>query len=219
MDQSQVFRLAITLACTILLPGAAAADTIYDITADTSSISGEGGYIDLQLEPGPAITNLATAVVTDFETVGTLIGTASLTGDVTGQLPGTLNFDNETVFNDYFQMIKFGTEESFTVTLNGPTPGGGGPSAFNIAFYASDGSTPLLTVSPDGIAGEIVINPDGSTTATTYAAGAGVGSVLSVAVASPEPKDVGWAGVWVAAALILIRKWRQKSGKQSESQL
>jgi hypothetical protein len=112
------------------------------VTANTSSISGQGGYLDLQFEPGPSTVNLATAAVSAFTTDGTLTGAATLTGDVTGQLPGIVDFDNQTVFNDYFQETTFGSTETFTVTLSGPTPLGGGPSGFNISFYAGDGATP-----------------------------------------------------------------------------
>jgi hypothetical protein len=201
--------LCLTIASVgVLLPGAASASVTYTVTANTSAISGVDGYLDLQLEPGPASTNLVTASVTDFTTTGTLLGAASLTGDVTGQLPATLSFDNGTVFNDYFQAIDFGSTENFTVTLNGPTPLGEGPSAFNISFYAADGATPLLTVSPDGEAGQIVINPDGSTTVATFASGAGLASALTISAAVsaiPEPTDLG-LGLPVVVALVLWRK-------------
>jgi hypothetical protein len=97
--------------------GAASASTIYTVTANTSSIAGQHGYLDLQFEPSPAITNLATATVSGFTTNGTLTGAAALTGDVTGQLPAALDFDNQTAFNDYFQETTFGTTETFTITL------------------------------------------------------------------------------------------------------
>lgn len=137
-----------------------------------------------------------------------------------------LSLDNQTVFNDYFQPIDFGTTESFNVTLNGPTALGGGPSAFNIAFYAADGATSLLTVSPDGNAGQIVVNPDGTTAVATFASGPNAGSALTItaAVSSsvPEPADlmllsisfaVGPAAVAQAsvfpqnAALVKSQKW------------
>jgi hypothetical protein len=154
--------------------------------------------------------------VLNFKTNGTLTGSASLTGDVTGQWPAALSFDNQTVFNDYFQPLDFGTTESFTVTLNGPTPLGGGPSAFNIAFYAADGATSLLTVSPDGDAGQIVVNADGTTAATTFASGPNAGSALTItpAVSSsvPEPADSALICLSFAIALALFPQWRRKRG-------
>ena len=203
----QIFCVAFAFACAAL-PRASAATITYLVTANTSSVLGQSGYLDLQLEPGPSPTNLATAGVTGFATDGALNGAATLTGDVTGQLPGEVSFDNQTVFNDYFQAGTFGTTESFDVTLSGPTPLGAGPSAFNIAFYASDGSTPLLTTSADGNAGQIVINADGTTTPITYSASVGVGSVLTInpvrtTNTAPEPSQLGLLGLALIGAFVI----------------
>lgn len=217
MNKSQQILCLSVAFVSAMLPCAAAASSItYTVTADTAGISGQSGYIDLQLEPGPTTTGLVTASVLNFKTNGTLTGSASLTGDVTGQWPAALSFDNQTVFNDYFQPLDFGTTESFTVTLNGPTPLGGGPSAFNIAFYAADGATSLLTVSPDGDAGQIVVNADGTTAATTFASGPNAGSALTItpAVSSsvPEPADSALICLSFAIALALFPQWRRKRG-------
>jgi hypothetical protein len=196
-----------------LLPGVAAASTVYTVTANTSSISGQDGFLDLQFEPGPAATNLATATVTGFTTNGTLTGAATLTGDVTGQLPATLNFDSQTVFNDYFQETTFGSLETFTITLSGPTPAGGGPSAFNIGFYAADGSTPLLTDSPDGNAGQITLNADGTTSVQTFPTVNGGQPVLTIASAVavvPEPASLGLVGLSMGFAIFWIGRSQRR---------
>lgn len=211
MNKSQQILCLAAAFISAMLPGAASASSItYTVTADTAGISGQSGYLDLQLEPGPASTSLVTASVTKFTTNGTLTGSASLTGDVSGQLPAALSFDNQTVFNDYFQPLDFGTTEGFNVTLTGPTLPGGGPSAFNISFYAADGATPLLTVSSDGDAGQIVVNPNGTTAVTTFDSGPNAGSALAItaAVSSsvPEPADLMLIGLTFAVAVLLGRK-------------
>jgi hypothetical protein len=205
---------AAAVACVILTPATSLAATItYEVTADTSSIAGTSGYLDLQLEPGPMPANLVTASVSGFTTDGALNGSATLSGDVFGQLPGTLTFDNQTTFNDYFQSMTFQNTAMFFVTLNGPTPIGGGPSAFNIGFYASDQSTALLTTSPDGIAGQIVINPDGSTTPATFPSSEGQPSVLTITVATvsavPEPDTFTLAGIALALLARFGHRQRQ----------
>ncbi len=215
MNKSQqILCLAAALAGGMLPCAALASSITYTVTADTASISGENGYIDLQLEPGPAVANRATASVTNFTTNGTLTGSASLTGDVTGQWPAALSFDNLTPFSDYFQPVDFGTTESFTVTLNGPTPLGGSPSAFNVGFYAADGATPLLTVSADGEAGQIVVNANGTTTVTTFASGPNAGSALTItaAVSSsvPEPAESVLIYLSFAVGLAVSPQWRRK---------
>jgi hypothetical protein len=132
LTQSQRFSLILSFA--LLIPSSLHASSVYTVDINTSTLTGTQGYLDLQLEPGPSPSNLATAAVTNFTTDGTLLGAAALTGDASGQLPGSLSFDNATVFNDYFQNLTFGTDISFQVTLNGPTPIGGAASAFNIAL-------------------------------------------------------------------------------------
>jgi hypothetical protein len=192
-------------------PARASAGTVYTVTANTSSISGQDGFLDLQFEPSPGITNLATVTVTGFATNGTVTGAAILTGDVTGQLPATVAFDNQTVFNDYFQETTFGTTEMFTVTLNGPTPLGGSASAFNIAFLASDGTTSLLTTSPDGEAGQILLNSDGTTSAQTFLATPGGQAALTIAsstMISPEPASIGLIGLSLGLASLWIGRSR-----------
>ncbi len=217
MRLTHFFRFAVVLASSVL-PSHLAASITYLVTANTDGVSGQSGYLDLQLEPGPSATNLATATVTHFSGTGTLSGSATLTGDVTGQLPGTLSFDNQTVFNDYFQGMTFGTTESFDVTLNGPSPAGGAESAFYIAFYASDQSTSLLTVSPDGYAGQISINPDGSTTPSTYAATVNGASALTITPLQPlntVPEPSGLAFLALGAAFAMLRNHRNGAGSVS----
>ena len=203
-------RVAFILAA-VVLPQCSANTITYLVTADTSAILAESGFLDLQLEPGPTPTNDVTATVTSFTTNGTLTGAAALTGDVTGQLPSQLSFDNQTVFNDYFQGMTFGAKESFDVTLTSPVPVGGGPSAFNIAFYASDASTPLLTTSPDGNAGQIVIDGDGVTTPATYSVLAGQPSALTITLVqpvatAPEASQLSLIGLGLLALGMLRRK-------------
>jgi hypothetical protein len=192
------------VALTAMLVSNAGATTItYLVTADTSSVVLQSGYLDLQFEPNPSGSNPATAVVSGFTTGGVLTGAAFLTGDATGQLPAPVNFDNQTTFNDYFQPMSFGSSLSFDVTLDGPNPIGGSSSAFNIAFYAADGSTPILTTSPDGIAGQIVLAANGATTPVTFPATPGGSSVLTItpAVSAPEPSNA----FLLALVLILAR--------------
>jgi hypothetical protein len=210
MRLTHLLCLAAVLASAVL-PKPLAATITYLVTANTSAISGQSGYLDLQFEPGPSATNLATATVTHFSGTGALSGSATRTGDVTGQLPSTLSFDNQTVFNDYFQGINFGTTESFDVTLNGPSPSGGSVSTFYIAFYASDQSTSLLSVSPEGEAGQITINPDGSTSPSTYAATVNGASALTITPLQPlntVPEPSGFALLALGAAFAILRKHR-----------
>ena len=62
---------------------------IFSVSVNTSSLSGQSGYLDFQFNPGDSSAKAATATVTLFQTVnGILAQPASLTGDAAGSLPG-----------------------------------------------------------------------------------------------------------------------------------
>src|ERR1700723_896511 len=83
--------------------GLASADVItYDVTVNTSSISGTAGSLDFNFNPGPLVTQAASLQILGFTSNGTLAGDCPCgTGDASGQLPATLIFDNGTGFSDY----------------------------------------------------------------------------------------------------------------------
>jgi hypothetical protein len=98
---------------------AAAAPITYDATVDTSSISGTAGSLDFEFNPGPLVTQSASAQILNFSSNGMLAGSPMLTGDVSGALPGTVTFDNGAAFNDYFEgfsVLQAHTERSSSWT-------------------------------------------------------------------------------------------------------
>ncbi len=68
---------------------ASAAPITYDVTVNSSSISGTAGSLDFNFNPGPLVTQPASLQILNFTSDGTLAGSPVLTGDVTGALPGT----------------------------------------------------------------------------------------------------------------------------------
>src|SRR5207302_1637757 len=115
---------------------------------DTSSVSGTNGFLDFQFNPG-GIAQGATAQMTGFATTGgSLIGFPSISGNVTGTLPGNVTFVNSAALNEYFQDFKFGTNFSFVVTLSGPAVDAPDASTIGSTFSISlyDGmQQPILT--------------------------------------------------------------------------
>jgi len=88
------------------------------------------------------------------------------TGDVSGQLPAALTFDNVTAFNDYFDVFMFGTTISFDVSLYGPAlsaPDGVSTSGSTFAFSMFSnplGTVPVLTSdTTDGYAFTVECQP------------------------------------------------------------
>ena len=128
------------------------ADVTYQVTVNTSSISGTTGSLDFQFNPGPLVTQSASFQILNFQSDGTPAGACPcITGDASGQLPATLTFDNGAAFNDYFDNFKFGTTISFAVSFSGPAlsmPDGVSTSGSSFVFsMVSDlaGTIPVLT--------------------------------------------------------------------------
>lgn len=144
----------------------------FQVSADTSLLSGQTGYLDFQFNPGDSNAVAATATITNFSDMdGTLAPSAVLTGNAAGSLPGTLTLDNGTIFNDVFQGFTYGSSVSLTLTLSGlaiSNPSGTVGSTFAFSLYAADAITPLLTTDPNGSVATVLLNATGTTSAETF---------------------------------------------------
>jgi hypothetical protein len=192
----------------------ASASTVssYDVTVDTSSISGTVGSLDFNFNPGPFVTQAASLQILNFSSDGTLAGNCSCgIGDVSGQLPATLTFDNGTGFNDYFDGFTFRSTLSFEVSLYGPaisSPDGVSTSGSTFAFSMfSDaaGTIPVLSFEPSyGFAFVVDVNLDGTTTGLNYSVFPGLFTVVS----TPEPGGLLLLGMGLAFVGVL--RWRYR---------
>jgi hypothetical protein len=199
----------------VSLAGPASADgIIYEITVNTSSITGTAGSLDFNFNPGPLVTQAASLQILNFTSDGTLAGNCPCgTGDVSGQLPSTVTFDNGTGYNDYFDDFTFGTAISFDVSLYGPalTPGDGVPtsgSTFAFSMFSDASGTPVLTTdTTDGFAFTVDVNPSGTTTVTNFSSPTDVGSAVS---GTPEPSSLALVGTAIVlwGALRFQQRWR-----------
>ena len=196
--------------------GLASAETIYDVAVDTSSISGTTGSLDFNFNPGPSATQSASLQILNFTSDGALAGNCPCgTGDVSGQLPATLTFDNATGFNDYFDDFTFGSTISFAVSLYGPAlsaPDGvstsGSTFSFSMFFDAAGTIPALTTDTTDGFAFTVGVNLDGSTTVTNYSPQT---NVVPEASGVPEPSSLGLTGAVIAlVGLFSFRRQRRR---------
>ena len=201
----------------------ATADVIYQITVDTSSISGTAGSLDFNFDPGPLVTQAASLQILDFTSDGTLTACAANiqgfcpTGDVTGTLPGTVAFDNGTAFNDYFDGFTFGSTLSFQLDLGGPAINNadgvstsGSTFAFSM-FSDSAGTIPALTTdTTDGFSVTVDVNLDGSTTVNNFSSQTMVSPVVA---STPEVGGVVQLGTGVA--LMGVLAWFKRRGSQN----
>ncbi|MBL8835729.1 MAG: NF038129 family PEP-CTERM protein [Alphaproteobacteria bacterium] len=153
---------------------ASAAPITYAVTVDTSAVTGQSGWIDIQFNPGGLDTQSAVITITNFATDASLFAASvQLMGGASGLLPGTVTITNSSGFNDYFESLTFGTSITFQLSFDGPAlaaPNGTAlsSSTFALAFYDSSITTALLTTDPNGMAGLIDVNLDGTTTPTTF---------------------------------------------------
>jgi len=147
--------------------------------------------------------------ILNFTSDGTLAGSPSITGDVSGTLPGTLTFDNGTALNDYFEGFTFGNVLSFDMSFYGPalsSPDGTSTSgsAFAFSMFSDpDGMTPALTSDDvNAIALTVNVNLDGSTTLTNFSSETSVEPAGVSAV--PEPN--GLAEILLVMELIITAR-------------
>ncbi len=191
----------------------ARADIFYQLTIDTSTISGTAGSLDFNFNPGPLVTQAASLDISSFLSDGTLVsgscalGGPCLTGDVSGTLPGTLTLDNGTGFNDYFQDFTFGGALMFDVRLYGPavsSPDGISTSGSTFAFSMfSDaaGTIPILTSDlTDGFAATIDLNQDGTASVNNLSSETAVSAV-------PEPSSFVLVVAIALGMLCRYRRW------------
>lgn len=165
----------------------ASANTVsYQVSVDTSSLSGNGGSLDFQFNPGPGSSQEATLQILNFSTDGSVIPGPTLSGNVTGDLlsaPPTLTFNNGTGFNDYFQPLTFGSALSFQVSISGPAVdapdlGATAGSAFGFSLFSDlAGTVPALTSDPNGYAFIADLDIGGGTTVTNFSAETTVSAV------------------------------------------
>lgn len=176
----------------------ASADPItYVVNVNTSSLSGLGtGGIDFQFNPG-GTSSPASLEIQNFTSDGALVGTPSVTGDVTGTLPAMLTFVNDTPFNDYFQNFTFGNSLAFDVIFlpGAPNPLATDGSTFAFSLFSDiAGTVPALTSNPAGFALSIDLNLDGTTTSNIFS---------DQVTATPEPNGLVLLGSALALGLFV----------------
>jgi len=188
----------------------AIADTVnYQFTLDTTSQSGNYGYIDLGLNPGPLggaqpiygdIYDLSGATLNPSDPLN-----AADTFGTTGSLPDSLSMANSAP-NNYLEGLTFGTTLTFDLTLSGSGVSLAGnatsttDTTFAVTFYDATISNTLFTVDPDtGAAALIDIDTSGTPTAT---------GDLTV---SPEPTSLRYLMCAGLAALLSAVRLRRSS--------
>jgi hypothetical protein len=187
------------------------ADAItYPVLVDTSAADGLSGFLDFQFAPGDASTQPAFISITNFISDGTLVGPPQVNGGVSGALPGTLMIDNSTAFNDYFEPFTFGSSFTFNLTLEGAalqSPNGTANSGSTFGLALFDGAqNPILTTDPNGFAGLVNVELDGSTDTVVFPSDSNGGAPVVQFVATPEPATLGLSLIGILGLVWLRRR-------------
>jgi hypothetical protein len=186
---------------------------VYQVTVNTLAVNGQSGHLNFQFNPG-FDSQAASAAVSGFSITGGMSsGAPTLTGDVTGTLPGTVTFNNSTAFNDYFHPFDFGTSMQFTLTIYGPAvdaPNGtsASGSTFGIGLWDAAGTSPILTTDPNGFAATVDLLLNGTAAITLYPESGTDPSVVSF---SEVPEPATYAGVGTMLCALAYLRRRQKN--------
>jgi hypothetical protein len=192
---SGMFGIMVLLMVALAGPGYAM-PLDYQITVDTSTLTGTTGYVDLQFNPGTLTAPGAQAALSGFGGPTLLSGDpqTGATGNVTGALPGPLLFSNTTVYNDFFQAVTFGTTTTFNVNFSGAftTASSGSNTTFSVSLYDASGTNPIFTTDPSAFGGSFL--------RMDLAPGGGV-TTFNTAI---NPSAVSVAAVPIPAAVVLF---------------
>lgn len=192
-----------------------AGSVTYVVNIDSTSIAGTTGYLDFQFNPASSSSTAASAAVTGFSTDATPLGSLGNIGNATGSLPGDLAFDNGTPTNEVTEQYTFGNNFTFDVTLSGPAVGSTGPDSSTFFVTLFDGGFNPYSQGPGGAIGTIDINPDGSTTAMTFAPVSMPGPTATITSMSPVPEPGSLALVAIGAGFVVAisRRHRLSRGR------
>lgn len=149
----------------------------YDFNVDTTTVSGQTGYLELQFNPG-INPGVASAIISNFSSDAALVGAPFVTGDVAGALPSTVTINNTAGWNDYYQQVTFGNNIQFALNLSSVAG-----NSFGLSFYGADGLSPILTSDPNGFATTIDVNQNGAVLTNNS-------GQVTAAAATPIPPSV-----------------------------
>ncbi len=201
------FAAAAALLAAVSTP--AQADVMFTVDINTSSLSGQGGGIYLQFDPG-LNADLASVSIANFSVAAPgALDPASALNFSDGGASGSLDSNNLTIWNtfalnDYGEALTFGSHITFLVDLNIPaTLTGDSGSEFLIQVTGPDLLTPLLTADPSG---NLVTMSYDTTGALSVLSTNPDAAKVSAVSAVPEPGGFVLLGSVLVLLLLVGRK-------------
>ena len=139
MGTKHVAKLA-ALTSLLLASVTAWADPIFDVSLDTSSISGTVGQVVFELVDGDGVVDNSVALSGFSFGGGAIAGAADYLGTsgVTGDLSGSIAMDDSGGLAVFTQPLTFGSSLMFAMTATNNFLSLGSPDAFSMALLTSD---------------------------------------------------------------------------------
>lgn len=193
----------------------------YNVTLDTSVLAannpGQGAFaVDFELNDGSNGdgVNNNTAIISNFTlTGGSLTGSGSPTGSISGDLTSTLTITDNGFFNDFNQQFTPGSSLSFVLdlTTNVSLSEQTTPDEFSFAVYSNNLSS-LASLAVIDITGP---DPAVSSSGGSLGNGASVPEPnVQPAVATPEPASLTLFAVGLAALSAGRARQRRQSDRR-----
>lgn len=220
--------IRVVTACVVLIvavaasAGMAAADSIFTVTVDTSSLSGGPFAVAFQLTDGSGLADgNNTAILSNFlfgggSATGCPPAVCTTTGSASGDLTGSVKLTDTDFFNSFAEQFTVGNTLSFVVDLTTNMDAGGTPDAF--AFSLFDNGSPIPTLDPLGA--DTLLSVDISSASPTILTFATDPSRTTISLAAPvigaAPSAVPEPGtLWLMAialvALVGVRRARRQA--------
>lgn len=191
----------------------ATANTLsFNVTVNTSSVSGSNGYLDFTFGSGLS-SQPATATVSSF--TGGTVGLGILTGDANGSLvPGPLAINNTPGYNDFYVAYLYGSQLSFTLTFSGNAidfpDGVSDSSTFAFSMLDSTGAASIVPVDPiqdpGGFLFTIDLDNTANATNNVYGQGVTITAGGGPPPPAPEPGALAFLSLGLAGLAGLSRK-------------
>ncbi len=189
-----LFALALTASAAL-----AQAATTFHAEINTAAFAGNGGWLDIQFNPGALPAVAATASLSNFS--GSFGAGQFLEGEAAGSLGSGFVLGNGGGFNNLFQALNLGGTFGFDITFGGAYASTAGDvgSSFSVGLLSADQSAYLGN--PDGVLFKIELMPL-ATDLTPEILNNSITSVAAITAAVPEPASYALllAGIAVLAA-------------------
>lgn len=139
------------------------AQTLYNITINTTGLNGTAGGLAFDLLAGDNATPNNTVLISAFATDGVLTpGFNTNTGTASGDLPDTLTLQ-DSAFSESFRSTTFGNALSFTLNLTNNFVAPGAPDEFSFFLTNADNTGTLVQTSdPTGADALFTFDSDGT---------------------------------------------------------